>query len=56
MLVIQTKASRLGMYLMGQAFYSAPLIHDSTPVQSFLWYDAAKMIPGFGRCLSPIPT
>jgi hypothetical protein len=30
-IVIQTKASRLGMYLMGQAFFSAQLIHQFNP-------------------------
>ena len=30
-IVIQTKASRLGMYLMGQAFFSAQLIHRFHP-------------------------
>ena len=30
-LVIQTKASRLGMYLMGQAFFSAQLIQRFQP-------------------------
>lgn len=30
-IVIQTKASRLGMYLMGQAFFSAQLIHRFNP-------------------------
>jgi hypothetical protein len=30
-IAIQTKASRLGMYLMGQAFFSAQLIHRFNP-------------------------
>jgi hypothetical protein len=30
-IVIQTKASRLGMYLMGQAFFSRELIADHRP-------------------------
>jgi hypothetical protein len=30
-IVIQTKASRLGMYLMGQAFFSAQLIQRYKP-------------------------
>jgi len=30
-IVIQTKASRLGMSLMGQAFFSAQLLHRFTP-------------------------
>lgn len=30
-IVIQTKASRLGMYLMGQAFFSAQLIQRFNP-------------------------
>ncbi len=30
-IVVQTKAQRLGMYLMGQAFFSAELIRDFGP-------------------------
>lgn len=30
-IVVQTKASRLGMYLMGQAFFSAQLMQRFTP-------------------------
>jgi hypothetical protein len=30
-IVVQTKASRLGMYLMGQAFFSAELIREHGP-------------------------
>jgi hypothetical protein len=30
-IVVQTKAHRLGMYLMGQAFFSADLIKDHGP-------------------------
>jgi hypothetical protein len=54
--IVQAKGKRLGMYLIGQAFFSAQLCDASVHVQSSRLRSLPKTMKRLDRCLNNIRT